>query len=450
MAGHLNQTQGSGSAAGYRRGPHRWAIVLAWTTFPLISIGGLVTTYAAGMAVPDWPGTFGYNLFLYPWQTWLFGPWDLFIEHGHRLLGALVGLLTIGFVVAVYRQDDRPWVRWLAVGALVAVIAQGSLGGARVLLDERQLAMLHGCAGPAFFALCIVLCAVTSRWWQEAAVHRLDRASRFHAWIVSIAVLAYVQLVIGALMRHVSESASPLYFEVTVWAHVIGAGILTVAAGVIVWQLVRKTARKTGLAPDHGCPVPVPFSEADPKTGLAPDHGRPVPVPFSEAPDHGCPVPVPFSEADPKTGLAPDHGRPVPVPFSEAPDHGCPVPVPFSEADPKTGLAPDHGRPVPVPFSEAPVPVPFSAAAFRWPASTLALLIFVQLALGCATWVVKYHWPTFVVRTSITTVYTLIEAKGLLQSLVVTSHAANGTLILGVSVLLAARAMRLVQRGSVE
>jgi heme a synthase len=363
MAGHLNQTQGSGSAAGYRRGPHRWAIVLAWTTFPLISIGGLVTTYAAGMAVPDWPGTFGYNLFLYPWQTWLFGPWDLFIEHGHRLLGALVGLLTIGFVVAVYRQDDRPWVRWLAVGALVAVIAQGSLGGARVLLDERQLAMLHGCAGPAFFALCIVLCAVTSRWWQDAAVHRLDRASRFHAWIVSIAVLAYVQLVIGALMRHVSESASPLYFEVTVWAHVIGAGILTVAAGVIVWQLVRKTARKTGLAPDHGCPVPVPLSEA-----------------------------------------------------------------------------PDHGR---------PVPVPFSPGAFRWPAATLALLIFLQLALGCATWVVKYHWPTFVVRTSITTVYTLIEAKGLLQSLVVTGHAANGTLILGVAVLLAARAMRLVQRGSV-
>jgi hypothetical protein len=203
-------------------------------------------------------------------------------------------------------------------------------------------------------------------------------------------------------MRHVSESASPLYFEVTVWAHVIGAGILTVAAGTIVWQL----ARKTGLAPEHGRPVPVPFSEANPKTGLAPDHGRP--------------VPVPFSEANPKTGLAPDHGCPVPVPFSEAPEHG------------------------------RPVPVPFSAAAFRWPAATLALLVFLQLALGCATWVVKYHWPTFVVRTSITTVYTLIEAKGLLQSLVVTGHTANGTLILGVAVLLAARAMRLVQRGSVE
>ena len=73
--------------------PHRWAVVLACATFPLVWVGGLVTTTDAGMAVPDWPNTYGYNLFLYPWQTWLAGPWDLFVEHGHRLLGAAVGLL---------------------------------------------------------------------------------------------------------------------------------------------------------------------------------------------------------------------------------------------------------------------------------------------------------------------------------------------------------------------
>ena len=66
--------------------PHRAAVLLVCATFPLIWVGGLVTTTQAGMAVPDWPNTYGYNLFLYPWQTWLFGPWDLFIEHGHRLL----------------------------------------------------------------------------------------------------------------------------------------------------------------------------------------------------------------------------------------------------------------------------------------------------------------------------------------------------------------------------
>src|SRR3954468_18214086 len=87
--------------------PHRLAVALALVTFPLIWVGGLVTTYDAGMAVPDWPGTYGYNLLLYPWTTWIAGPFDLFIEHGHRLLGASAGLLTIAFVIAVFCVDRR-------------------------------------------------------------------------------------------------------------------------------------------------------------------------------------------------------------------------------------------------------------------------------------------------------------------------------------------------------
>src|SRR5262245_9405091 len=97
------------------RWPHRWAVLLVCATFPLIWCGGLVTTYDAGMAVKDWPNTYGYNLFLYPWQTWIFGPWDLFIEHGHRLLGALVGLLAIGLTISVFRCDPRPWMRTVAL-----------------------------------------------------------------------------------------------------------------------------------------------------------------------------------------------------------------------------------------------------------------------------------------------------------------------------------------------
>src|SRR5690606_6356261 len=80
--------------------PHRWAVALVCATFPMIWIGGLVTTTGAGMAVPDWPNTYGYNLFLYPWQTWVFGPWKLFIEHGHRLFGTVVGMIAIGFLVS--------------------------------------------------------------------------------------------------------------------------------------------------------------------------------------------------------------------------------------------------------------------------------------------------------------------------------------------------------------
>ncbi len=82
----------------YQPGPHRVAWALVCTVFPLIWVGGLVTTYDAGMAVPDWPGTYGYNMFLYPWTSWLAAPWDLFIEHGHRLLGSLAGITYHRFI----------------------------------------------------------------------------------------------------------------------------------------------------------------------------------------------------------------------------------------------------------------------------------------------------------------------------------------------------------------
>ena len=110
-----------------------WPWRLCCATFPLIWVGGLVTTYDAGMAVPDWPSTYGYNLFLYPWTEWLAGPWDLFIEHGHRLLGAAVGLLTHR---ASSSSSGAPIagagcaLRRLA--ALALVIVQGVLGGMRV------------------------------------------------------------------------------------------------------------------------------------------------------------------------------------------------------------------------------------------------------------------------------------------------------------------------------
>ena len=123
------------------RWSRRLALLLIVLTFPLIWVGGLVTTTDAGMAVPDWPNTYGYNMFLYPWESWLLGPWDLFIEHGHRLLGALVGMVTIALMVVVLKKDARSWMRKLVIVALVAVIAQGILGGVRVRLNDVTLAM---------------------------------------------------------------------------------------------------------------------------------------------------------------------------------------------------------------------------------------------------------------------------------------------------------------------
>src|SRR5690349_15701682 len=119
-------------------------MLLAAATFPLVWIGGLVTSSKAGMAVPDWPTTYGYNPFLYPLSTWWNASWDVFVEHGHRLFGALVGLIAIGLVIVVWASDRRMWLRWAAVGALALVCLQGALGGLRVKFDDATFARIHG------------------------------------------------------------------------------------------------------------------------------------------------------------------------------------------------------------------------------------------------------------------------------------------------------------------
>jgi heme a synthase len=223
--------------------PHRLTVALALVTFPLIWVGGLVTTYDAGMAVPDWPGTYGYNLFLYPWQTWLSGPWDLFIEHGHRLLGAGAGLLSIGLVVAVLVTDRRSWLIAAAIGALVLVIVQGLLGGARVVFDARLIALIHGCVGPLYFGYLAVLVVASSRWWASVAKIDSDTGSRLARAAWTAAGLAYFQLIVGAVVRHVPLAASPQVFRAALWLHLIVAGLLMLQVAVTSWRAWR-TARE--------------------------------------------------------------------------------------------------------------------------------------------------------------------------------------------------------------
>ena len=227
--------------------PHRLAVALALVTFPLIWVGGLVTTYDAGMAVPDWPGTYGYNLFRYPWQTWIAGPWDLFIEHGHRLLGAAAGFLSIGLVAVVLLTDRRPWLVAASFGALALVIFQGALGGARVLLDERLVAMLHGCVGPLFFAYLAGLLVTTSQWWHAAPEIDSTGARRLlrESWIA--VGLAYIQLVLGAIVRHVPLFASPTVFRAALILHLVVAGLLTAQVALVGAQVWRLRLARSGL-----------------------------------------------------------------------------------------------------------------------------------------------------------------------------------------------------------
>lgn len=224
------------------RGVHRLALLSVCLVWPLIWVGGLVTTYDAGMAVPDWPGTYGYNLFLYPLDTWLFGPFDLFIEHGHRLLGAVVGLIAILIVAAAHRHEPRRWVRFLAIGLLLMVIAQGLLGGLRVVLSDRTLAMVHGCVGPAFFSLCVAATVVTSRlWWRK--IEPEDSQSfhgRGHVLLAGmILIFSYSQVILGARVRHVLPDAAPSEFTTTVAQHVSIACLLWILSLVGFYRFRR-------------------------------------------------------------------------------------------------------------------------------------------------------------------------------------------------------------------
>src|SRR5512139_1964148 len=146
--------------------PHRLAVLLACATFPLLFIGGLVTSLGAGLAVPDWPSTFGYNMFLYPWSKMIGG---IFYEHSHRLVASSVGLITVALAWTFWSKEPRAWLRWLGVGALGLVILQGVLGGLRVVLLQQTLAIVHACIAQLFFALAVSLALFTSSEWRVSA-----------------------------------------------------------------------------------------------------------------------------------------------------------------------------------------------------------------------------------------------------------------------------------------
>lgn len=178
---------------------HRYAKVLACATLLLVAAGGMVTSTSAGLSVPDWPTTYGYPMFSFPLQQMVGG---IFYEHGHRLIASTVGFLTIGLVVFLWMAEPRRWVRWLGVLALAAVIVQGVLGGLTVLFFlPPAISIAHAGLAQLFFGLTVTMALVTSPGWRHPALSSVDDG-RLRRALVILASLVYVQILIGATMRH--------------------------------------------------------------------------------------------------------------------------------------------------------------------------------------------------------------------------------------------------------
>ncbi|TMB64019.1 MAG: hypothetical protein E6J51_10245 [Chloroflexi bacterium] len=202
---------------------HRLALATLAATAVLIVLGGLVTNTGAALAVPDWPSTFGHNMFLFPWSRMVGG---VFYEHSHRLAGALVGLLTVALAAALWREGGR--LRQLGLVAVAVVLAQGVLGGLRVVLLQDTLAIVHGSLAPAFFALLAALSMLTSPCGRIAAAS-LDPALKRPTAVT--AALVYVQIVFGALLAH----AGPLD------PHLAGAALVFALVPIVTVRLRRTT-----------------------------------------------------------------------------------------------------------------------------------------------------------------------------------------------------------------
>ena len=185
---------------------HRFISFVAANTLLLVVAGGLVTSTGSGLAVPDWPNTYGYFMFSFPLSKMVGG---IFYEHGHRLIASTVGLLTIVLTVWLWRTEPRRWVRRLGVVALGVVIMQGTLGGITVLYFlPAPVSIGHAGLAQIFFCVTVSLALFTSPGWlARYPTGRGGQPQRtpddaLSCLSIGTVVVVYAQVLVGATMRH--------------------------------------------------------------------------------------------------------------------------------------------------------------------------------------------------------------------------------------------------------
>src|ERR1051325_7394567 len=155
---------------------HRFAKLLAACTVILILVGSLVTSHDAGLSVPDWPTSYGWNMFTFPRSMW--GA-NILYEHGHRLIASPGGFLTIVLAAWLWIAEPRRWLRWLGIAALGAVIAQGLLGGLTVLFYlPATISTAHAALAEVFFCSVVAIALFTSPSWIAREAGRRDDSER--------------------------------------------------------------------------------------------------------------------------------------------------------------------------------------------------------------------------------------------------------------------------------
>jgi cytochrome c oxidase assembly protein subunit 15 len=222
---------------------HRYAKFVSASTVLLIVAGGLVTSTGSGLAVPDWPTSYGWNMFTFPMKHMVGG---IFYEHGHRLIASGVGFLTIALAFWLWKTEPRRWMRHLGLIALTAVCVQGLLGGITVLwFLPTAVSTAHAGLAQIFFCLTIAISLFTSRGWTDPGGDPVDdRRLRLVATTTTAAI--YAQIIVGATMRHSDAGLAipdfPLVFggwlppewtpQIAIhFAHRVGALVATLAIG---------------------------------------------------------------------------------------------------------------------------------------------------------------------------------------------------------------------------
>ena len=215
-----------GSAGSY----HYFAVLTACVTFLLIIVGALVTGNEAGLSVPDWP--LSYGSLNPPWEG------NIRYEHGHRLVAAFVGLLTIALAVWVWKKETRRPVRKLGWIALGVVVTQGILGGITVLWYlPAPISVLHACLAQTFFCLVVSLAWLSSPAWARQAPDR-SRGLGLNRLAMATTGAIYLQLLLGAIFRHTQSGILP---------HLLGALLVTVLAAWLIARVFRSPQAPSGL-----------------------------------------------------------------------------------------------------------------------------------------------------------------------------------------------------------